>query len=190
MTDLRFKTILLLFYFSYGYFILFSYFRLVFKRNCYVNPASHNEDVPWRLVQFCHFLSRSYLDRLHIRTFYPHHCSLSSIVLPLLQCIQSSSSTIYLLKYRRVLVLFLLSIYSSTRTNMAAETGYQMSTSSVEHLLIVIIFGIFHIVTRDVHVPYNYDHRCVVYTAPHAAPLSLSSRPVGRLLLNSRHRVL
>ena len=62
---------------------------------------------------------------------------------------------------------------------MAAETGYQMSTSSVEHLLIVIIFGIFHIVTRDVHVPYNYDHRCVVYTAPHAAPLSSSVSPTA-----------
>ena len=34
MTDLRFKIILLLFYFSYGYFILFSYFSFVYKRNC------------------------------------------------------------------------------------------------------------------------------------------------------------
>ena len=94
-------------------------------------------------------------------------------------------STIYLLEYKVQVLLLLLSLSlhislsMSSRTNMAAETGYQMSTSSVEHLLIVIIFGIFHIVTRDVHVPYNYDHRCVVYTAPHAAPLSSSVSPTA-----------
>ena len=34
MADLRFTIILLLFYFSYGYFILFSYLSFVYKRNC------------------------------------------------------------------------------------------------------------------------------------------------------------
>ena len=57
---------------------------------------------------------------------------------------------------------------------MAAENGYQMPASSVEHLLDVVIFSIFHIITRD--VPY-YDHRCVVSNAPNATQSSPSVSP-------------
>ena len=59
---------------------------------------------------------------------------------------------------------------------MVAENGYiyQMPASSVEHLPDVVIFSIFHIVTRD--VPY-YDHRCVVSDAPHATQLPPSVSP-------------
>ena len=55
---------------------------------------------------------------------------------------------------------------------MEAENGYE----TVEHLamLIVVIFSIFHIATRD--VPYS-DQRCVVSDAPHAAQSSPSVFP-------------
>ena len=59
---------------------------------------------------------------------------------------------------------------------MVAESGSQLPTSSIEHLLIVIIFSIFHIVTLD--VPY-YDHRCAVSNAPHAAPSVPSAAPTA-----------
>ena len=49
---------------------------------------------------------------------------------------------------------------------MAAENGYQMPASSVEYLLDVVIFSIFHIVTRDISY---YDHRCAVSNAPSAS---------------------
>ena len=54
---------------------------------------------------------------------------------------------------------------------MVVETGYQMPTSAVEHLPIVVIFSIVYIFTRD--VPY-YDHRCVISNAPPLAPSSPS----------------
>ena len=59
---------------------------------------------------------------------------------------------------------------------MIAENGYQMLASSVEHLLDVVIFSIFHIVTRDVPY-YMYDHRCVVSDAPNATQSSPSVSP-------------
>ena len=57
---------------------------------------------------------------------------------------------------------------------MVVETGYQMPASAVEHLLIVVIFSIVYIFTRD--VPY-YDHRCVISNAPPLAPSSPSVSP-------------
>ena len=57
---------------------------------------------------------------------------------------------------------------------MVVETGYQMPTSAVAHLLIVVIFSIVYIFTRD--VPY-YDHRCVISNAPPLAPSSPSVSP-------------
>jgi hypothetical protein len=61
---------------------------------------------------------------------------------------------------------------------MVAEIGYQMPASSVEHLLTVVIFSLFHIVIRDVP---HYDYRRVVSNATRATKSSPSVSPPGVL---------